>query len=67
MWYAIETIFFPVVLNYAQMRRIPGQDIRRIIFQKRLDIYLLFGSVFYERKKEEIDNILEKNPFNDNL
>lgn len=42
-----------------------GKDFRRPLFEKEKKIFALFGEDFLKRKDEEINEILEKNPYND--
>ncbi|MCR5823426.1 MAG: immunity 63 family protein [Lachnospiraceae bacterium] len=62
----VQTVAFSVAWNYTYHNHIVGEDNRRITFQKELEIYSRFGQEFYEKKKAEIEEILSRNPYNDN-
>jgi len=52
-------------MKYAMNNQEKGKDFRRPLFEKEKKIFALFGEDFLKRKDEEINEILEKNPYND--
>ena len=52
-------------MKYAMNKQEKGKDFRRPLFEKEKKIFALFGEDFLKRKDEEINEILEKNPYND--
>lgn len=56
-----------IAFDYEKKHRIEGQDIRRIAFQKYLELMEIIGEEYIEQAKKEIDEILERHPFHDEL
>lgn len=56
-----------VSIEYARVNKKEGQDWRRIMFPKRLELLKLIGEQYYLKGKKEIENTLAENPYNDKL
>lgn len=56
---------FSVAMKYAIENRVAGADFRRLLFQKEIEIFSLFGEEFRRRKVNEIECILQKAPYID--
>lgn len=65
LWNVVEIFSFDIAMEYAMNNREKGKDFRRALFKKELEIYSLFGEQFEKRKKNELDEILKRNPYND--
>ena len=62
-WYS--AIVWLIAYKYACQQRTPGQDIRRLLFARELELLKQLGENYYQRKKAEIDQILIDAPYND--
>ena len=62
-WYS--AIVRCIAYNYACQQRTPGQDIRRLLFARELELLKQLGENYYQRKKAEIDQILIDAPYHD--
>ncbi len=60
-WY----ITFLVSTDYAVRNKIPGQDWRRPMFSKRLELLKTLGDPYYLRGMKEIEVILANSPYRD--
>lgn len=65
LWYALNILSTNITMKYAMNNQEKGKDFRRPLFEKEKKIFALFGEDFLKRKDEEINEILEKNPYND--
>lgn len=65
LWNAIEIFSNNIIMNFAMKNREANRDFRRALFEKEKQIFALFGEDFLQRKKAEIEEILERNPFID--
>lgn len=52
-------------MDFARRNREYGKDFRRALFAKEKEIFGLFGKDFERRKAKEIEEILQKHPYND--
>lgn len=64
--YVLDRISFNVAMKYAMQNKEEGKDFRRALFEKQLEIYSLFGEKIEKNKRLEIEEILKRNPYNDN-
>lgn len=53
--------------EYERKNRILHQDNRRLVFSKRLEYFEPLGKDYVTKAKEEVKNILQKAPFQDEL
>lgn len=67
LWDILDIILFDIAVKYELANRVKGKDFRRLLFQKELELYAMFGDEFKEKKLNEINRILLDNPYNDNL
>ena len=65
LWYALNILSTNITMKYAMNNQEKGKDFRRQLFEKKKKIFALFGEDFLKRKDEEINEILEKNPYDD--
>lgn len=65
LWNALEIFSTDIAMEYAIQNREKNRDFRRAFFRKEKEIFALYGEDFLQRKKQEIEEILERNPFYD--
>lgn len=65
LWNALEIFSTNIIMEFAIKNREKGKDFRRALFAREKEIFALYGEDFFKRKNEEIEKILEKNPYND--
>ncbi len=65
LWSVLDIVVFDVAMDYAMKNRVQGEDFRRQLFAKEIELYARFGKVFENRKIDEINKILEENPYCD--
>jgi len=64
-YWILEDLIFDIALKYATNNREKGEDFRRKLFAKELEIWSLFGEKYYEIKKQDIQATLKDNPYVD--
>ncbi len=67
LWNVLQIITPNVAMEYALRKRENGRDFRRAFFTKEKEIFSMFGKDFEKRKDAEIEVILSRNPYNDNV
>lgn len=65
LWAVMDIISFDIAMEYAIKNKEGGRDFRRELFKKEIEIFALFGIKFKKKKRQEIEEILKKNPYND--
>jgi hypothetical protein len=60
-------VTFELSCKYELSHRIINQDSRRIIFQHQVELLSKLSPKWAERESQEHEQILKRNPFNDNL
>lgn len=65
IYWILNLVFRRYSFIYEQKNRIDGIDVRRTAFDKQLEIHKILGKYYYNRKKEDIDKILNEHPYND--
>lgn len=65
LWNVLDVILFDIAMEYAIRNQVQGQDFRRILFTKEIELYSQFGDNYKTRKIKEINEILQKNPYYD--
>ena len=63
-WLTSDAVF-TIACQFERNNRIPGQDVRRLIFAKELDLLSLVNPAWAERKNRELETILAKHPYVD--
>lgn len=61
----LDIVSFDIAMEFAISNREKNKDFRRKLFEKKVEIYSLFGETFEKSKKREIEEILKENPYND--
>ncbi|MBC8536433.1 Imm63 family immunity protein [Feifania hominis] len=67
LWYVLDEILFDIALDFAEKNMIKGEDFRRQLFKKEIELYSKFGDFFKKRKIAEIEKILKSDPYRDTL
>jgi hypothetical protein len=67
LYLVFKDITFSMACEYELNNRIEGQDFRRILFSKQLELLSKISDIYYSLGRKEIEEILVKNPFNDKL
>lgn len=65
LWNVLNVVLFDTAMKYAILNKRAGEDFRRQLFEKEIELFSLFGESFKETKVKEIQNILLKNPYTD--
>lgn len=65
--YVLDMVAFEEACAYELKHRVSNQDSRRLIFAKELEIFSKFGPRMAQIKKREIEEVLEKFPYDDSL
>ena len=65
LYWLMKGITFEMACDYELQHRIPNQDFRRLLFKTQLDLLKKLDVDFYNRKKDEIRQILLQNPYDD--
>jgi hypothetical protein len=60
-----QTVTFELACKYELDHRVHGQDFRRIMFEKQEELLSKLSASWGERRRQEHDQILLANPFND--
>lgn len=60
-----DVIIFNLSVRYELENRKNGQDFRRILFQKELELFRSISITYYIRKKKAINAVLKSSPYND--
>lgn len=64
-YWILDIVIFEFSMKYATDNRKEGEDFRRKLFDKEIEIWSLFGEYYYKRKKNELEEILKNNPYVD--
>lgn len=62
-----DMITFRISVEYAKTNKKPGEDWRKCVFSKQLDLLRNIDEKYYTKGKNEINEILRKNPYNDSI
>jgi hypothetical protein len=65
LYSTFKDITFEMACDYEVRNRIEGQDFRRLLFNKQLELINLISEEFSLLLKTEIEGILKKYPFKD--
>lgn len=63
----LDIYSFDIAMQYAINNRLPGRDFRHLLFEKEIEIFSLFGEEFRKHKVKEIETILKKAPYIDEI
>jgi hypothetical protein len=65
LYWLMADVVFSVASEYELTHRIEGQDFRRLLFQKEIELMGQLSANWSERKRREIEHILSDHPFDD--
>lgn len=65
VYWSLKEYIFELAMDYAKKNRSNVGDFRRILFGKELEIWTSVGQNLYTKRKQEIDELLIDNPYND--
>lgn len=65
LYLIFQWITFELAIKYELHHRIPGRDVRRVLFAYQQDLLLRLSPAWSERRKSEHEQILQKHPFRD--
>ena len=54
-----------LAIEYASINQKAGQDWRRALFSKQLELLQILGESYYTKGKYKIEEVLKNNPYND--
>lgn len=60
-------VTFNKATQYAMVNKKKNEDWRRLLFSKQLEILRCINEQYYNRRFDEIQNILISNPYRDNI
>jgi len=61
----LDEIVISKSITYATMNKIKGQDFRRQLFKKQIELMANYSEEFKTKKINEIKEILTNNPYKD--
>jgi hypothetical protein len=67
LYWIFKQIVFIMASDYELENRKPNEDFRRQLFAKQIELMEQLDSKFVQWNKEELDKILEKSPYEDDL
>lgn len=62
-----SNVTFNIAIKFAMENAQKGKDWRRILFAKQLEMLRCIGEIYYKKRFEEIEMILSKDPYEDEL
>lgn len=65
LYYTFRWITFGLAVKHELHHRIPGQDVRRVLFAYQQNLLTKLSPAWGERRKQEHEQILQKHPFRD--
>ena len=64
-YWILQSEVFQIALNFEVRNRMKSQDIRKLLFEKKLELLDKIGKNYRKREEIRIDEILKANPYND--
>lgn len=65
LYWLISDAVFDAACEFEVRNRIDGQDFRRMLFAKKIELMCAVRPEWARRQREEIERVLEANPYND--
>jgi hypothetical protein len=65
-YWIFDDQIFNISLKYATYHKEPGQDFRRVLFAKEMELLGLIGENYRKRCEITVEEILKISPYNDN-
>ena len=66
-YWAMSGVVGTIASEFERKNRVPEQDIRRILFDKKLELLAVLGENYRKRGEIDIDEILKIAPYQDHL
>jgi hypothetical protein len=63
LYWVVADETFELAGRYELQHRVPGQDSRRVLFQRELELLRRLSPAWSDRKRAEIDAILKEHPY----
>ncbi len=67
LYWLISDLVFALATDFELKNRVPGQDFRRRLFSKEIELIEMLRLDWGARKRREIEKLVLKNPYKDNL
>jgi len=67
LYWLISDLVFTLATKFELKHRVSGQDFRRLLFSKEIELIEMLRSDWGARKRKEIEEILSKHPYKDPL
>ncbi len=67
LYWLLQDVTFSLASDFELRHRVPGQDFRRILFTKQLELLRGLDPAWGQRREREIDRTLHHHPFNDSI
>lgn len=65
LYWIFDDVTFSMAIQYEKENRIPNQDQRRLIYERKLSLLALIDSAWAKKTRKALDEILVKCPFDD--
>lgn len=67
LFWLISDLVFDLACKHELKNRIPGQDFRRLLFSKRIELMGTVKPEWAERTQQDIQKVLAEHPYNDSI
>jgi hypothetical protein len=67
LYWLLEGVTFTLAGDFEVNHRVPGQDCRRLLFAKQLELLRGLDPAWEQRRARELDRTLHDHPFNDSI
>jgi hypothetical protein len=65
MFWLLADVAFNLACEFELAHRVPGQDFRRVLFAKQIELLNELDPTWGQRRAEELGRILKEHPFKD--
>ena len=63
LWLILDELIFEEAMKYTMGNRRDGENFRKVLFDKEIELFSKFGNDFKYRRISEINEILRNNPY----
>jgi hypothetical protein len=67
LYWLLESVTFTLAGDFEVNHRVPGQDCRRLLFAKQVELLQGLDPAWGQRRMREHDRILHEHPFRDSI
>ena len=67
LFHVFEHVTFELACQYELKHRVEHQDVRRLLFQRQIELLTMLSPVWAEMESQDHERVLRKHPFNDSL